>query len=536
MPNGRGMDDHQGIAIDKFALIDLPDPAEQQPILTGTSVAVARRLGVSVLSVRVAFVLLALASGLGIGLYLIGWFALVSGHEDQLESRSAQASGPSDPLRTVGFWMIAIAILISATQAGLASWSWILPAVIIAIGVMVAWRHAPDLSVESTKATGPTFRRDLLRQIAGAVLVLLGVGIVVFSRFSFAALRDGLVAGLIVTIGVGLILGPWVLRAVRTAMAERRERVRSEERAEMAAHLHDSVLQTLTLIQKRSATGTDQESREISTLARRQERELRRWLYGRADPSGTGALFRDTIDELVADIEDLHGVTIETVVVGDAALDDGLDAVVGAVREALVNAAKFSGRADVSLFVELGPDRVEAFVRDRGLGFDPGVHPRRPPWRARLDHPSDAACRGFRHHPVRPGPGNRGRVVAAGSRNGAEGNRQWLINQCGSWWSTTTRSFEPASSRSWLTGSRWSVRPPTSIRRDHDHSIRRCPRWSCSMSTCPGATVSAVVGSLLGELPDVRFLALSVSDDPDGRDLTRAGRCPGLRHQEHLGR
>ena len=375
MPNGPEIGDHQGIAIDKYALTDLPDPAEQQPILTGTSVAVARRLGVSVLSVRVVFVLLALASGLGIGVYLICWFALVRGHEDQFESRSLDPSVPSDSLRTVGFWMIAIAILISATQAGLASWSWILPAVIIALGVMIAWRHAPDLSIEASKATGPTFRRDLLRQIAGAVLVLLGVGIVVFSRFSFAALRDGLVAGLIVTIGVGLILGPWVLRAVRTAMAERRERVRSEERAEMAAHLHDSVLQTLTLIQKRSATGTDQESREISTLARRQERELRRWLYGRADPDGTGALFRDTIDELVADVEDLHGVTVETVVVGDAALDDGLDAVVGAVREALVNAAKFSGRADVSLFVELGPDRVEAFVRDRGLGFDPASIP-----------------------------------------------------------------------------------------------------------------------------------------------------------------
>jgi signal transduction histidine kinase len=383
MRPGARIGDHREIATDRTLLTDLPDPAEAQPIFLGTSLAVARSIGVSVLAVRMGFVLLALASGLGVLLYTIGWWVLVRGHDGP-----AVPPESADPLRSLGFGLIVAAMLISVTQAGLASGAWMVPAVIIATGVMIAWRHAPELSSvrdvaaadaadggELTVETRRVFRRDLLRQLGGALLVLVGVGLVVFSRFSFTALRDGLIAGLVVTFGIGLIVGPWVLRAVRTAMAERRERVRSEERAEMAAHLHDSVLQTLTLIQKRSAVGTDEGSREISTLARRQERELRRWLYGRADPPAAEARVRERIDEMVADIEDLHGVAIEAVVVGDAPVDDGLDALCGAVREALVNAAKFSGRPDVSLFVELTPDHAEAFVRDRGRGFDPGDIP-----------------------------------------------------------------------------------------------------------------------------------------------------------------
>ena len=390
------MGDHRGIATDRFAFTDLPDPAEQQPILTGTSVVVARLLGVSVLFVRVAFVLLALASGLGIGLYLLGWFVLVRGH-DPVVAVDDGTSPVIDQRRTIGLALIVLAVLLSALQAGWATGALMWPAVIIAVGVMVAWRHVPDFAAarqaeprdpnlgravgvgvgatgstndESAAATRRSFRRDLFRQLGGAALVLVGVGTVVFSRFSFATLRDGLIAGLIVTIGIGVIFGPWVLRAARTAMDERRERVRSEERADMAAHLHDSVLQTLTLIQKRSDTGTDQDSREISTLARRQERELRRWLYGRAEPMGAEGRFRSTLDGVVADVEDLHGVGVESVVVGDAPIDPSLESLIGAIREALVNAAKFSGRTDISLFVEVGEMKAEAFVRDRGGGFD----------------------------------------------------------------------------------------------------------------------------------------------------------------------
>jgi signal transduction histidine kinase len=151
---------------------------------------------------------------------------------------------------------------------------------------------------------------------------------------------------------------------VETLLAtERAERIRSEERAEVAAHLHDSVLQTLALIQKRSSEA------EVGTLARRQERELRNWLYGAAALSShtlAGAL-----EELCAEIEDVRGIHVELVTVSDAPLTDGLRALVAATGEAVTNAAKFSGVDKVSVFGEVAGDVGRVFVRDRGTGFDP---------------------------------------------------------------------------------------------------------------------------------------------------------------------
>ena len=174
------------------------------------------------------------------------------------------------------------------------------------------------------------------------MLVLAGLLVLVADRLSWSLLVDGAVTGLVVLVGVALVLGPWMLRTGRASIEERRERVRAEEREAVAAHLHDSVLQTLTLIQKRSAD-PDADPRVVAALARRQERELRRWLYGSTDGWEPDARLRDAIDATVADVEDLHGVTIESVIVGDAGIDDRVAALVAATREALVNAAKFSG-------------------------------------------------------------------------------------------------------------------------------------------------------------------------------------------------
>ena len=355
------MGDHRGID-DDFSLTDLPDPAADRPVVTGVSVAVGRWFDVSTLVVRIAFVLMSLASGLGVAMYLAAWLALGRGRRwVPVESLPSGRSDSHDPRRNLGFGLLVLAVTVGAIQSGWASPAmW--PAAIVAAGVAVAWRGGTEVGSE------------LARQVAGMVLVLVGMGVLLFSQFSFAALRDGIVAGLIVMTGLALVLGPWMLRSTRTALEERRERVRSEERAEVAEHLHDSVLQTLTLIQKRAAGSGDPDAREIATLARRQERELRRWLYGRSDTSAS-AQFRTTVESLVADVEDLHGITIEAVVVGDAPMDAGMDALTAAMREALVNAAKFSGMTEVSLFVEVAGDSVTAFVRDRGVGFDPGVVP-----------------------------------------------------------------------------------------------------------------------------------------------------------------
>jgi signal transduction histidine kinase len=136
----------------------------------------------------------------------------------------------------------------------------------------------------------------------------------------------------------------------------------------MAAHLHDSVLQTLALIQRA------REPREMAMLARTQERELRAWLYGRA-PSVPGVRLRDALDAMASRIERGQAVKIETVAVGDAALDESLRALVAAISEASLNAATHSGAAEVSVYVEVEADAVTAFVRDHGSGFDPAAVP-----------------------------------------------------------------------------------------------------------------------------------------------------------------
>ncbi|MFQ5558913.1 MAG: sensor histidine kinase, partial [Acidimicrobiales bacterium] len=163
--------------------------------------------------------------------------------------------------------------------------------------------------------------------------------------------------------GLALILGPWIAVLARDRSEERRRRIRADERAQVAAHLHDSVLQTFALIQR-----TD-DPRRMTALARRQERELRRWLYGAARGASVSSLAA-AIEALAASVEDLHGVTIEVVTVGDAPLTPTLDALVAAAGEAMTNAAKWSGEVRLSVYVEVAPARVEAFVRDTGRGFD----------------------------------------------------------------------------------------------------------------------------------------------------------------------
>ena len=61
--------------------------------------------------------------------------------------------------------------------------------------------------------------------------------------------------------------------------------------------------------------------------------------------------------------------------VGDAAMDEAMRALVAAISEATLNAASHSGAAEVSVYVEVEADAVTAFVRDHGSGFDPDAVP-----------------------------------------------------------------------------------------------------------------------------------------------------------------
>ncbi|MEP7180535.1 MAG: ATP-binding protein, partial [Pseudonocardiales bacterium] len=204
-------------------------------------------------------------------------------------------------------------------------------------------------------------RTGRIRLAAGAALVVAGGGIVL-ARANFSAIRDGLLAVVVTVVGMALLTGPWWMRMMTQLTVERSERIRSQERADIAAHLHDSVLQTLALIQRNSGS-----PREVTRLARGQERELRSLLYGSRTASGQLA---DELRQAAGEVEDDYAISVETVVVGDAALDDGLAAAAAAAREALVNAAKHAGVTEVSLYAEVEPDAVSIFIKDRGVGFD----------------------------------------------------------------------------------------------------------------------------------------------------------------------
>jgi signal transduction histidine kinase len=181
---------------------------------------------------------------------------------------------------------------------------------------------------------------------------------------SLRAIGSTVLAVLVGIGGLALILGPWAWNLGRELIEERSQRARTEARAEMAAHLHDSVLQTLALIQRSPA------QREMVTLARTQERELRAWLYGRA-PTLAGARLRDAIDALAGRVEREQQVKVEAIVVGDADLDEHARALVSALGEATLNAARHSGSTEVSVYVEVEDDAISAYVRDHGTGFDP---------------------------------------------------------------------------------------------------------------------------------------------------------------------
>jgi signal transduction histidine kinase len=259
--------------------------------------------------------------------------------------------------RAVAVGMITLGALMLFGHLGL-----LLPAELVwaaalsAVGFALVWTRTDE--ADRTRGL-------LARAIGGGVLLVLGLAIL-FASGGLAG-RIGTVGLAVLATGVGvtLLLGPWTVRLWRDLAVERRERIRSEERSEIAAHLHDSVLQTLALIQRADAPG------RARTLARRQERELRAWLFDERPPDGEAAATLATaLDRVVTDVEDGHDVEVDLVAVGDCPMEPRLEALVGALREAANNAARHAGVDELSVYVEVEPARVSGFVRDRGRGFD----------------------------------------------------------------------------------------------------------------------------------------------------------------------
>jgi signal transduction histidine kinase len=227
----------------------------------------------------------------------------------------------------------------------------------------------PAQAAETAEAPRARFG-DHYSGVFGILLVLGAALLFLSSNNILGGVRDAALTAVVAVVAVALILAPFLWRLGRNLASERAERIRSQERAEVAAHLHDSVLQTLTLMQKRA-----EDPREVATLARRQERELRAWLSRGGTRPATASLAA-ALEATAAEVEEAHGVAIEAVVVGDAPLDQRAAALVAATREALVNASKFAPDAGpVALYAEAENGRAQVFVRDRGPGFDPNAVP-----------------------------------------------------------------------------------------------------------------------------------------------------------------
>jgi signal transduction histidine kinase len=323
----------------------------------------AARLGVDPLLIRIGFVLTLAAGGVGIPLYIIGW-ALIPAEGPERPVVSRLLNRRDTWLVAAGMGCLTLAAVLLLRNWGL--WfgdkiTW--PAVIAASGGALIWRQS-QLAPEAKAQRSALPREAVNRSGVGAALVIGGALLFLSLNDSLAAARDVVLPIAVVLVAVTIILAPWWIRLVRGLASERAARIRSQERAEVAAHLHDSVLQTLALVQKRA-----DDPREVAALARRQERELRAWLND-TRPAGTATL-AGALEAAAAEVEADHHVPIEVVTVGDAPLDERAAALVAAAREALVNASKFAGPEPISLYAEVEDGRAEVFVRDRGPGFDP---------------------------------------------------------------------------------------------------------------------------------------------------------------------
>lgn len=342
-------------------------------VLTGAAGGIGERLGIDPVVVRLAFVVLAMAGGAGILLYLL---ALVVAAPPREEVRSAQAPRTS-ARQAFAVGLVVLGAMLLLREGGF--WfgdGLVWPVALAVLGSAVIWTRSDEVErarlgrlvarLPGNTSHALAGKAPRLRLAAGVVLITGALVAFLSANRAVDITRNAPLAVAAAVTGLGVILGPWIWRLGRQLAEERRQRIRSEERAEVAAHLHDSVLQTLALIQR---TG---EPREMASLARAQERELRTWLYGRARAADHD-LLSTAIDAAAAEVERSHRATIEVVTVGECRLDDGLRALVHACREAMINAAKHSGARDVSVYVEVEPDAVAAYVRDQGSGFDPDL-------------------------------------------------------------------------------------------------------------------------------------------------------------------
>jgi signal transduction histidine kinase len=333
--------------------------------------------------VRIGFVLLSIASGVLVLVYAMAWLLIpMEGETANIYSR---AISDRRGIRTIAAILIPLLIAVQFITSslhvpfiGFIGW----PTFLAAGVVILIWRNADEaekafidddiVPLLGADTHGKGRRWLIARVVVGILIGASGIALLIEGHNTVAALRP--VGGAVLVIAASVVIfGPWWLSLVRDLIAERQARALAEERAQMAAHVHDSVLQTLALIQRSS-----DDPQHVVRLARAQERELRAWLFDGRPPGAIGedaTTLAEGVGLLQRQVEADHGIAVQVVMVGDCELDEALRALLDAAREATVNAAKWSGADQASVYAEVEADTVMLYVRDRGRGFDPDAVP-----------------------------------------------------------------------------------------------------------------------------------------------------------------
>jgi signal transduction histidine kinase len=335
-------------------------------LVAGVAAGLADHLGVDVLVLRIGFVLTIVLGGLGVFLYAAFWAVVPQ------ETEGAPSTGtPTSRVQLLAFAGLGLVALIAAQLLGFgAGLLW--PAAIAVTGAAILWRQADETSRSRWRrltsrgawlATTDSPTRTALRYSAGLLLVISGMAAFLAAHGALPHARRAVLPALVVVLGLLLVIGPWMLQALRQLADERTARIREHERVELAGRVHDSMLQTLTLIQRRA-----NDPSEVRRLVRYSERELRGWLY--QEPAAQSAL-RSVVSEICSETEDQYHVAIDVVVVGDQPATEETRPILQALREAATNAAKHAGVSELSVYVEASATELIVFIRDRGRGFDP---------------------------------------------------------------------------------------------------------------------------------------------------------------------
>ena len=336
--------------MDGMALQRIP----QEGVLGGVCAGVAEEVGASVTTVRAVFALTGLVGGIGVVVYGLLLLLTPARESERQSPRSRRATWLLLALALLGAGLLTLLVGVPRTGA----------LVLAGIGAgLVWWRPEPTDDQPS---------RAPLRVGVGIGLLALAAVLLIAYRVGLSSLASTLFVAGAVLVGAMLVASPFIVRLVRERDRERAEQVAVRQRADIAAHLHDSVLQTLALIQRDHA-----DPDQVLRLARAEERGLRAWLYEHPAAPGEALGLAEQLQDAAAAVEQSEAAVIEVVTVGDLeSTGPRTDAVVAAAREAMLNAVRHAGDPQpVQVFARISPEEVSVFVRDRGVGFDPDALP-----------------------------------------------------------------------------------------------------------------------------------------------------------------